>query len=87
MDWNMTAQVHTTSRTWFDIENNATFIFGGPDDGRTQNFVTPAAFFAVRKKDWGPRHPVAVFDGGMQIATSRFYCYNHNLITELRILF
>lgn len=87
MDWNMTAQVHTTSRTWLDIENNATVIFGGPNDGRTQNFITPAAFFAVRKKEWGPRHPVAVFDGGMQIATSRFYCYNHNLITELRILF
>jgi hypothetical protein len=87
LDWNMAGQFHATSRTWFDIENNATFNLGGPYDGKTQNFITPAAFFVVRKKDWGPRHPAAVFDGGMQIATSHFCFYNHNLITEMRIMF
>jgi len=28
-----------------------------------------------------------VIDGGMQIATSQFRLYNHNLIAETRILF
>lgn len=87
IDWSMAAQLHATSRTWFDIENNATFIFGSPNDGRTQNFITPAAFLILKKSGWGPKHSVAVLDGGMQITTSAFHCYNHNLITELRILF
>lgn len=87
VEWNVTGQVHPTSRTWFDVEENAAFNFGGPDDGRTQNFLTPAGFLLVKENGWGFRHPAAVIDGGMQIATSRFYLYNHNVITELRILF
>jgi hypothetical protein len=87
IEWNVTGQVRATSRTWFDVEENAAFFFGGPIDGRTQNFLTPAGFLLVRENGWGFRHPAAVLDGGMQIATSRFYPYNHNLITEVRILF
>jgi hypothetical protein len=52
-----------------------------------QNFVTPAAFYVVRKKDWKPAHPFFIFDSGMQIATSGFHTYNHNLIWEMRTLF
>lgn len=87
IEWNVTGQAHPTKRTWFDVEENATFNHGGPDDGRTQNFVTPAGFFLIKENSWGFRHPAAVFDGGMQIATSRFHLYNHNVITELRVLF
>ncbi|MGA7524654.1 MAG: hypothetical protein WBW84_19550 [Acidobacteriaceae bacterium] len=87
IEWNVTGQVHATSRTWFDVEDNAAFFFGGPIDGKTQNFLTPAGFLLVKENGWGFRHPAAVIDGGMQIATSRFYLYNHSLITELRILF
>jgi hypothetical protein len=87
VEWNIAGQFHASSRTWLGIENNAAFLLGGANDGKTQNFITPAAFFIMKRKGWGPRHPVAVFDGGMQIATSRFFCYNHNLITEVRILF
>lgn len=87
IEWNLAAQVHPSSRTWFDIENNATFNFAGPYDAKTQNFITPAAFFIVKRNSWGPKHPLAVFDGGIQVATSRFYLYNHNVITEMRILF
>jgi hypothetical protein len=87
VDWNLAGQIHTTSRTWFDVENNATFIYGSPYDGKVQNFITPAAFFIVKRNNWGPKHSVAVFDAGMQIATSHFCFYNHNLITELRIVF
>lgn len=87
IEWNVTGQVHASSRTWFDIEENAAYFFGGPVDGRTQDFLTPAGFLLVRENGWGFRHPAAVLDGGMQVATSRFHLYNHNLITELRILF
>jgi len=87
IEWNLTGQIHPASRLFFDIENNAAFYFAGPNDGQRENFLTPAAFLVLKKKDWGPRHPVPVLDAGMQIATSRFHCDNHNLITELRILF
>jgi hypothetical protein len=72
---------------WFEVENNATFYFRGTHDGKMQNFVTPAAFYVVRRKDWKPTHPFFILDGGMQIATSGFHTYNHNLISEARILF
>jgi hypothetical protein len=87
IEWNVTAQLHPTPHTWFDIENNAAFNFGGPCDGNTQSFITPAAFYMVRLKQWGPTHSALVFDAGMQIATSGFHLYNHNLVSEVRILF
>ncbi len=87
IEWNTTAQVHTTPRTWFDIENNAAWLFGGAADGSTQNFLTPAAFYMIRRHKWEPTHSAIVFDAGMQIATSRFHLYDHNLITEMRVLF
>lgn len=87
IEWNVTGQIHSTLHTWFDVENNAAFNFGGPNDGKTQNFITPAAFYMVRRKRWGPTHSVLVFDAGMQIATSSFHLYNHNLVSEVRILF
>jgi hypothetical protein len=87
LEWNTTAQFHTTAHTWFDAENNAAYFSGGNADGKVQNFLTPAAFYMIRRRDWPPAHSVIVFNAGMQIATSRFHTYNHNLITEMRILF
>jgi hypothetical protein len=87
IDWNTTAQVLAAPKLWLDVEDNATFNFGGPFDGMVQNFVTPAGFYVVRRKEWKPTHAIFVLGGGMQIATSRFHLYNHNLIPELRILF
>jgi hypothetical protein len=49
--------------------------------------VTPAAFYVIRGKNWKPTRPSFIVDGGMQIATSGFHTYNHNLITEVRMLF
>lgn len=85
--WNAVAQFHATSHVWFEVGNNATFYIGGAHDGKMQNFVTPAAFYVVRRKEWKPTHPFLVIDAGMQIATSGFHTYNHNLISETRILF
>ncbi len=85
--WNALAQSHATQHLWFELSNNATFYAGGTHDGRMQNFMTPAAFYTIRRKEWTPTHPFLIVDGGMQIATSGFHTYNHNLITEMRLLF
>ncbi len=85
--WNALAQSHATQHLWFELENNATFYAGGSHDGKMQNFVTPAAFYVIRRKEWKPTHPFLIVDGGMQIATSGFHTYNHNLISETRLVF
>lgn len=85
--WNSLVQDHLTRSTWLELENNAAFFRGGSHDGKTENFITPGAFYVYRRKAWKPTHPFYVFDGGMQIATSAFHTYNHNLIVEMRILF
>lgn len=85
--WNSLAQDHIAKSVWLELENNATFFRGGSHNGEMQNFVTPGAFYVFRRSDWKPTHPFVVFDGGMQIATSRFHTYNHNLVAEMRILF
>jgi hypothetical protein len=85
--WNAVFQAHLTKPFWFEVENNSTFFFSGTHDGKVQNFVTPVAFYVVRGKTWKPTHPFFIFDSGMQIATAEFHTYNHNVISEMRILF
>jgi hypothetical protein len=85
--WNTVAQAHATPHVWFEVENNSTFYFAGSHEGKMQNFVLPAAFYVVRPKAWKATHPFFIIDGGMQVATSGFHTYNHNLITEARVLF
>lgn len=87
IDWNTAAQLHPTPHTWLNLEDNATFYYGGPSDGRKQDFLTPVAFYQLRRAAWGPTHASVTFDAGMQIATSRFHFSNHNLITEMRVGF
>ena len=76
-----------TRAFWLELENMSTFYYSGSHDGMMQNFVTPAVFYIFRPTEWQPTHPYLVFDSGMQIATSGFHTYNHNLISEMRILF
>jgi len=87
IEWNVTGQAHPNPHVWLDVEDNAAWIKGGPLDGEAQNFLTPAAFYMIKRRDWQPTHGVVVFNAGMQIATSRFHLYNHNLIAEMRVLF
>ena len=87
IDWNTTAQLLVGRSLWLDIENNAVYNYGGPYDAKTENFLTPAAFYVIRRKAWQPTHALFVLGGGMQVATSAFHTYNHNLIPEARILF
>lgn len=85
--WNSLVHDHISPHMFLELENNATFFFAGNHDGKMQNFVTPAAFYIFKRKDWEPTHPFLVFTSGMQIATSGFHTYNHNTIAEMRILF
>ena len=87
IQWNTTAQWHATAHLWMDLENNAFYNYGGPFDRMTTNYLTPAVYYLVRRKDWKPTHAFLVFDGGMQIATSSFHPCNHILISEMRIAF
>lgn len=87
IEWNSTAQMHVTKYAWMDIEDNAIFFHAGPLDGKTQNLVTPAVFYMIRRPEWKPEHASIVFAGGMQIATSNYHYINHNLITEMRVVF
>jgi hypothetical protein len=87
VNWNEVVQWHAKPHMWFELENNATFYFSGTHDGQMQNFVTPAAFYVLRRKGWASTHSFLIFDTGIQIATSRFHTYNHNWISEMRVLF
>ena len=87
IEWDMTAQAHPFAHGWFDMEDNVLFNYAGPFDGKTENFLTPAAFYMIRRKEWKPEDPTVVIGAGMQVATSSFHFYNHNLISEIRILF
>jgi Putative MetA-pathway of phenol degradation len=86
--WNTAAQYHIGKIFWPEIENNATFYHGGPNDGRVQNFVTPGVMVSKFKLERDPRNRLALlFGGGMQIATSQFHTYNHGLALTARMLF
>ena len=85
--WNTVIQTHITRPLWVELENNSVFCFAGKNDGKMQNFLTPTAFYVVRRKEWKPSHALFIVDSGMQIATSHFHTYNHNLVSELRMLF
>jgi hypothetical protein len=85
--WNSALQAHATKRLWLAVEDNATFYLGGSHDGLTQNFVAPSVFYTFRRNEWKPTHPFTIVDCGMQIATSEFHTYNHNLVVEARVFF
>lgn len=87
IEWNTTAQFRATAHTWFDIEDNVCAFHAGPFDGKTQDFVTPAAFVSIRRKSWKPELAYVVFAAGEQVATTRFNLWNHNLITEMRLVY
>jgi hypothetical protein len=86
--WNTVAQYHLSKYLWPEIESNASFYHGGPNDGRRQNFVTPGLMLSKFKLERDPRNRLAlVVGGGMQIATTRFHAYNHAVVISTRMLF
>jgi hypothetical protein len=87
--WNTTAQYHISKYVWPELESNTTYFFAGKNDGKKQNFVTPGIVFSkfkLRPSDETSRVGVA-FGAGMQIATSQFHTYNHELAFTTRLIF
>jgi hypothetical protein len=87
--WNTTAQYHISKYVWPELESNTTWFFAGKNDGKKQNFVTPGIVFSkfkFRPSDETSRVGVA-FGAGMQIATSQFHTYNHELAFTSRLVF
>ena len=87
--WNTTAQYHLSKWVWPELESNTTWFFAGKNDGKKQNFLTPGIVFSKFKfhpSDETSRTGVA-FGAGMQIATSQFHTYNHELAFTTRFIF
>ena len=87
--WNAAAQYKVGKFFWPEIESNATFYKGGPNDGKTQEFITPGII--VGKCGLHPSNPKSrpglAFGGGMQIAASHTHTYNHELILTARWIY
>ena len=87
--WNTVAQYRLAKLFWPEMESNATFYKGGPNDGKTQEFITPGLIVgkcALHPSDPSSR-PGLAFGAGMQIATSQFHTYNHELVLTARWIF
>jgi hypothetical protein len=87
--WNTVAQYRVGKIFWPELESNATFYKGGPNDGKTQEFVTPGLIVgkcALHPSEPKSRPGLAV-GVGMQIATSHFHTYNHGLVVSTRWIF
>jgi hypothetical protein len=87
--WNTTAQYHLSKYVWPELESNTTWFFAGKNNGKKQNFLTPGIVFSKFKlhpSDETSRTGVA-FGAGMQIATSQFHTYNHELAFTTRFVF
>jgi hypothetical protein len=87
--WNTVAQYRIASLFWPEIESNATYYKGGTNDGKTQEFITPGLIVgkcALHPSDPKSR-PGLAFGAGMQIATSQFHTYNHELVLTARWIF
>jgi hypothetical protein len=87
--WNTVAQYQLGKYLWPEVESNLTHYVGGSHDGKTQNFVTPGlttSKFKLRPSD--ARSRLAIVGGaGMQIASSAYHSYNHELVFTSRLVF
>ena len=87
--WNTAAQYKVGKLFWPEIESNATFYHGGTNDGKMQEFITPGLLIGkcgLHPNDKRSR-PGLAFGAGMQIATSQFHTYNHELILTARWIY
>jgi hypothetical protein len=87
--WNLAAQYHLNKYFWPEIESNATFYKGGTNHGKMQEFVTPGILFGKFKlhPEDPKSRPGLTFGGGMQIATSEFHSYNHEVVLTARWIY
>ena len=86
--WNTVAQYRATKLIYPELEFNSIFYRGGPNDGKTQAFITPGIMLSKIKFSPESNNRLAlIFGGGIQIATSEYHSYNHAIIATGRISF
>jgi hypothetical protein len=87
--WNLAAQYKIAKYFWPELESNATFYKGGTNHGKSQEFLTPGLLIGKLKLHPDDAHSRAglTFGGGMQIATSTFHSYNHELVLTARWIY
>jgi hypothetical protein len=86
--WNTVTQYKVGKYLWPELEANASYFRGGPNDGRTQVFLTPGVMVSKIKLRHDPKDRLGLlFGGGMQIATSHYHSYNHGLVLTGRLTF
>lgn len=86
--WNTAIQAHVAKYFWPEVEFNATYFKGGPNDGKLQNFATPGLLFG---RKFHPKEAASrlgfTIGAGEQIATSHFHSYNHEIAITSRVVF
>jgi hypothetical protein len=88
ISWNTVAQYKVGRYLWPELEANASYYHGGPNDGKNQVFLTPGLMVSKVKLRREPKDRLGlVFGAGMQIATSHFHSYNHGLVLTGRLTF
>lgn len=88
IQWNTVAQYKVGKYLWPEVEANGSYYHGGPNDGKSQVFMTPGLMVSKIKFRKDPKDRLGLVLGtGMQIATSRFHSYNHGLVLTGRIVF
>jgi hypothetical protein len=85
---NTAMQAHVAKYFWPEVEINASFYRGGPNNHKNMTFVTPGLLFAKKIHVEDPKSRLAICAGaGEQIATSQFHSYNHAIAVTSRLVF
>ncbi|MEG9435117.1 hypothetical protein JAO29_02905 [Edaphobacter sp. HDX4] len=88
ISWNTAAQRKVGKYFWPELEANASYYHGGPNDGKNQVFLTPGVIVSKIKLRSDPKDRLGLVVGsGFQIATSHYHSYNHSLILTARLVF
>lgn len=88
VQWNNVAQYKLGHIFWPELETNSSYYFLGPHAGKNQTFLTPGLMVSKFKFRKDPKDRLAlIMGGGMQISTSQFHAYNHELVFTSRISF
>jgi hypothetical protein len=82
--WNLAAQCRVPHKIWPQVEMNYAYFHQGPNDGKTQVFLTPGIVVG-RFPLW--RRLSLTVGTGVQIAATEFHTYNHAWILSTRLPF
>lgn len=82
--WNTAFQYKILKKFWPEVEVNTIFFHDGPNDGKTQVFLSPGLVIG-RLHLW--RRLGFTIGGGIQIAATHFHTFNHNGVLSVRFPF